>query len=188
MVEAGGAAGFILAGGASRRMGTDKALLKIGGVTLLERSAETMKAAVGNVTIIAPAGRYEDFGYPRMEDRWPGEGPLGGILTALLRGTADVNVIAAVDMPDLDPVVLGTVSRMALETGRSVVPTRPGSGWEPLCAAYQRSAAPALLRFFEQGGRRVKDAIALIAVEPYYVEMDVFASVNTPGQWEAVKR
>lgn len=181
------ASSFILAGGASRRMGSDKALLLWRGKPLLQHTAELLQQSAGNCTIVAPAGRYESYGYPILVDQWPGEGPLGGILTALEQSTTDCNLIVAVDMPDLQAALLTALLDAARASGRTVVPSHPG-GIEPLCAVYQRAALPGLRSFFERGGRRVKDALREIETEPFYVEMEILTSVNTPEQWEATRR
>ena len=76
--------GFLQAGGGSTRFGTDKALVQLAGKTMLQRTVELLAQVCDNVRVVAPAGKYNDVPWPVIADRWPGEGPLGGILTALL--------------------------------------------------------------------------------------------------------
>ena len=75
--------GFLQAGGGSTRFGTDKALAMLGGKTMLQRSGELLAGVCDEVHVVAPAGKYNDVPWPVIVDRWPGQGPLGGILTAL---------------------------------------------------------------------------------------------------------
>ena len=83
-------------------MGRDKALLADGGLPLAARVAGVVAAAAGSCSIVAPAGRYEGLGFPVLADKFPGEGPLGGILTAIANGENEWSLIAAVDMPFLN--------------------------------------------------------------------------------------
>src|SRR5258708_18970689 len=77
--------GFVQAGGGSTRFGTDKALVRLEGKTMLQRTGELLAGVCHDVTIVAAAGKYADAPWPVIADRWPGHGPLGGILTALYR-------------------------------------------------------------------------------------------------------
>ena len=180
-------AGYVLAGGASRRMGRDKALLADGGEPLLLRVAEVVTAAAGSCAVVAPAGRYEGLGVPVLGDLWPGEGPLGGILTALGSGEAEWNLIVAVDMPFLEKDFLRMLLDEARLAGRSLAPEHADGGLEPLCGVYHSGDVGKLRAFFEAGGRRVKDALREINVAKVPAVAGMLRSVNTPEQWEAAR-
>lgn len=179
--------GFVLAGGASRRMGSDKALLSDGSEPLLLRVLKIVETAAGSATVVAPQGRYEKLGVPVLADRWPGEGPLGGIITALEFSRNPLNLIAAVDMPSLEVATLRGMLMTANETGRSVIPAHEDGATEPLCAVYRREDLAALRAFFDAGGRRVRDAIERIAYQRVSAAQRTFANVNTPDDWEALR-
>lgn len=181
-------AGYVLAGGASRRMGRDKALLADGGEPLLLRVAEVVTAAVGCCSVVAPAGRYEGLGVPVLADLWPGEGPLGGILTAIGSGAAEWNLVVAVDMPFLEKDFLRMVMDEARAAGRSLAPVHEDGGLEPLCGVYHAGDLEKLRAFFAGGGRRVKDALREIDVATVPALPGILRSVNTPEQWEAARR
>ena len=100
------AAGFVLAGGGSTRMGRDKALLPYRGTTLIEHVARAVMAAAGCVTVRGDPDRYRRLGYPVVTDQVPGCGPLSGICTALSVTSADWNLIAACDMPAISEATL----------------------------------------------------------------------------------
>jgi len=72
---------FVLAGGRSSRMGSDKALLTYGSHTLLERALR-IASECGKIYIVGARDRYANFG-ETIEDIYPGCGPLGGIHAAL---------------------------------------------------------------------------------------------------------
>src|ERR1700757_1510249 len=98
--------GYVLAGGASRRFGADKALAQLGGKSMLRRMCQLVESVTGSSRVVASSERYAEYVEAIIEDRWPGEGPLGGIITAL-KTTRDVangeewNLIISCDMPFL---------------------------------------------------------------------------------------
>lgn len=185
--ESGLVAGYILAGGASRRMGRDKALLEMAGGPLLARVAGIVQGAVGSCTVVAPAGRYEGLGLPVLDDLWPGEGPMGGILTAIEGGGAEWSLVVAVDLPFLEIEFLRGLVKAAQGAGRSVAPVHGDGGLEPLCGVYHRGDLAKLQAFFDGGGRRVKDALREIGVATAPAVEGVLINVNTPEQWEAAR-
>ena len=185
--ESGLTAGYILAGGASRRMGQDKALLADGAGPLLRRLGQVVASAAGNCTVVAPAGRYEGLGLPVLPDYWPGEGPLGGILTALECTSAMWNLIVAVDMPLLNPEFLALLLAEARRGREAVVPANADGSLEPLCAVYPSTAVTGVRQFFAGGGRKVKDALHAIDFRTIAAPPRLLSNVNTPEQWEAAK-
>ena len=96
---------FILAGGKSSRMGRDKAFLEWEGKTLLVRSLAVARAFTEEVRIVGDAQKFSAFA-PVVEDILPEHGPLGGIHAALSQGTADLNLMLAVDLPFVEPAFL----------------------------------------------------------------------------------
>src|SRR5437762_2853651 len=76
--------GYVMAGGASTRFGFDKARAELNGEAMLARMCKSVKEVTGSVGIVAPFERYAEFGERLVEDHWPGQGPLGGIISALI--------------------------------------------------------------------------------------------------------
>jgi len=180
------AAGFVLAGGRSTRMGSDKALLPMGGRTLLEHIAAEVEGAAGNVTIIADPALYSRFGWAVVADLRPGCGPLGGIVTALEVSNRSWNVIAACDMPAIDTEFLNHLlltAAMAPKGCECLAPLGP-SGPEPLCAVYHGSALAKLRAALD--GNILKMRYVLESLETRYVpvpDLRRFRNINTPGDW-----
>jgi molybdopterin-guanine dinucleotide biosynthesis protein A len=168
-------AAFILAGGQSSRMGRDKAMLEIDGVTMLDR---TMALIRGVGIELAVVGAPKEFARAAMavgviEDEWPGAGPLGGIASALRASQKSWNLVVACDLPYLTREWLEfLLARGLRSTADAVVPMNEG-GPEPLCAMYAKSAAGPLVAAFEGGVRGVIQALTHIRVE--YLE---------PGEWK----
>src|ERR1700722_20940618 len=91
-------AAFILAGGKSTRMGTDKAFVMLEGRTLLARALEVARAVTAEVRIVGDPEKFAAFA-PVVKDAFPGCGPLGGIHAALRASTAELNLMLAADVP-----------------------------------------------------------------------------------------
>jgi molybdopterin-guanine dinucleotide biosynthesis protein A len=160
-------------------MGRDKARLLFHGVPLAEAVAREVEKAVGSVTLV---------GHPELSaipDRYPGEGPLGGILTALHHSTSDWNLIVACDMPEISAAFLANLRDRAEQSGAQIVlPYGPDGLPEPLCAAWNRRALPALEAAFARGVRKVTAALEGLPVARLDVaEVAVFQNVNTPEDW-----
>jgi len=184
-------AGYVLVGGASSRMGRNKALLPYHGTTLAQSVAEVVRAAAGSAAMVGGLPRVASAGIGFVADLYPGEGPLGGILSALADSKADWNLVVACDMPGLRVDFLHRLLDRA-ESGASdaVIPAGPSGQWEPLCAAYHRNGRRGLEAAFRRGIRKLAVALAEIRAETWQVpeELSCFQNVNTPEDWAAYER
>jgi molybdopterin-guanine dinucleotide biosynthesis protein A len=162
-------------------MGRDKARLPFRGSDLVSAVAGAVARAAGNVTLI---GHRELTAIP---DRYPGEGPLGGILTALHHTSSDWNLIVACDMPEISAGFLSELLALAVGSHADVLlPRGPDGLDQPLCAVYHRGALPALEQHFQLGIRKVTEALEGLSVKRLAVaELSVFQNVNTPEDWAA---
>src|SRR5207253_5906553 len=115
------ASGFVLAGGASTRMGQDKALLPYRGTCLLAHVAAVVHEAVGNVAVLGDRDRYGSLGFLVHADLVSGAGPLGGLYTALTVTETDWNVVVGCDMPGLSASILDLLVERAGETAADAV-------------------------------------------------------------------
>ena len=184
---------FILAGGQSTRMGRDKALVIVGGRTLLERVLETARAVTEDVRIVGEPAKYSTLA-PTTADIFPGCGPLGGIHAALRASNRELNAILAVDVPFVTPELLQYLIACAEESPTSLVTVvRTNQGWQPLCAVYRREfvdLAEGSLRagrnkidaLFEPGRARVISAQELQAAG---FSENLFRNLNTPEELES---
>ncbi len=187
--------GFVLAGGASTRMGTDKALLDWHGQPLVEHALALLRSVTPEVRIVGQQLKFGAFG-TTVEDLFPGRGPLGGIHVALAATAADLNLVLAVDMPFVPPEFLSYLAEQARQASAAVTVPRLRGRWQPLCAVYRRTfgaVAEASLR----GGRNKIDALfsslevrAIDESELHRLalEEDIFDNVNTRADWEQAAR
>ena len=172
------AAAFILAGGLSRRMGRDKALLAFRGSTLLENVAARAAEVAGPITIVGPPERYSHLGYPVIADRHPGAGPLAGIEAALLSSPSDRALILACDMPD---VPLDLLRSLLEESGDCVIPRTGDGRLNPLCAVWSRTMLPAVQKALSEGRLKVLDCLKGADVKE--IPWPVLENANTPDEW-----
>ncbi len=190
----GDIAAFILAGGKSTRMGTDKAFLEMGGRTLLSRALELAGTVAPDVAIVGDGSKFFPLGRV-VEDVYPQQGPLGGIHAALASSKSALNLMLAVDMPYVERNFLQYLLSEASRTSAVVTVPRIDPGWQPLCAVYRREFAEVA----EDALRRHKNKIdALFSqVETRVVSQDemarlnfseaMFRNLNTPEDFEAAQ-
>lgn len=177
--------GAVLAGGASSRMGSDKAFIEIEGEPMVARAAGALRAA-GAAPVLVVGGdhaRLSALGLDHVPDRHPGEGPLGGVITALgalgpLDGSGpDAVVTLPCDVKAPDPAAVRLViERLADPTDRSEAGPPPADLVVPLGggvpqwmhAGWHRSCLPRLSQAFATGARglgEVARQLRTVAVE-----------------------
>ncbi len=135
--------GAVLAGGRSRRMGSDKAFIEIDGRSMLERAVDALEQADAEPVLVVGGdrARVADLGLVWAADRWPGEGPLGGIITALETIETELVAILPCDLIGASPVGVITVAN-AIGKADVAVPTADGhSEW--LHAVWRIRPSPA---------------------------------------------
>jgi molybdenum cofactor guanylyltransferase len=177
--------GAVLTGGRSSRMGTDKAMLEIGGRPLVLITAEALRSA-GAAEVLAIGGDQLALAHLHLDaraDDHPGEGPLGGLVTALRQASHDLVAVLACDMPTIDgPTVLALVEALAADpTTDGVVAVTEGR-IQALTAVYRRRALGDLEAAFAAGERSVRRAIAGIGIAQVPdLDPDRLADVDRPA-------
>ena len=185
--------GAVLCGGASRRMGTDKALIVLDGRALAQRVADALVAA-GARSVLAIGGDAEALtalGLDVVPDTHPGEGPLGGVLTAL-EARADEDALVAVlacDLVDPDPAAIRAVLAHARRADVDVsVPVIDGRR-HLHHAVWHTRARHSLRAAFDAGERAPRRAIASLQVgEVSGIDPRHVRDVDDPAALDAVRR
>jgi molybdopterin-guanine dinucleotide biosynthesis protein A len=185
---------FVLAGGKSSRMGQDKALLQLGGRTLLARALELARAVTARTWIVGGAAKFAVFG-PVVEDVYAGQGPLAGIQAALAITETDLNLMLAVDLPFLEPDWLRYLISQARQTAALVVTPRAAGGFQPLCSVYRRSfaeVAECSLRHGRNKIDRLFTEVEIKVIEPEELagkgfSEEMFRNVNTTQDWQEAR-
>jgi molybdenum cofactor guanylyltransferase len=178
-------AGAVLCGGASRRMGRDKALLCVDGRALALRVADALGAA-GADPVPAVGGDLDALaalGLAGVPDQEPGAGPLTGILTALAQELAPVTFVAACDLVAPSPeAVTATVAALGAAEDEVAVPLVDGRRqW--MHAAWRAGAAAPLAAAFAAGERAVHAAVAAagLRVADVALPAEAVADADTPA-------
>lgn len=196
--------GFVLAGGASSRMGEDKWRLPLGGRTLLERSVSALRHVTDRVAVVGDIDPDEVGGLAVVRDESPSgsAGPAGraaivGLYTALKRSRSEWVAVLACDLPFVSGELFETLALLAGDEFEAVVPRQADGRMQPLCALYARGAslraAEDLMRAGEWslGGfaRRLKTQVVDFEdVRDLPGSEFFFLNVNTPDDYAAAHR
>jgi molybdopterin-guanine dinucleotide biosynthesis protein A len=167
----------ILAGGASRRMGRDKASLEWGGVPMARRVAGAVGACVERVRIVLRRDLPNPTELERIDDVHGARAPIVGVHAALRACEASAVLVASCDIPELDPrVVLALLALVPAEGGADVVAPRTRSGPEPLLAVYRPRILPAVERRIDEGALALHGL--LDALETLFIPEDELRALD----------
>lgn len=170
-------------------MGRDKALLELGGQSLLERTLDVLTTLCDELIVVADEARR----YARLArvvpDVFTGSGTLGGVHAGLAAMKNDWGIVVACDMPFLDVRVLGYMAGLA--PGYDVVVPFVAGNYEPLHAVYSKRCVEPIAALLAQGPQRIicfYDQVRVRRVEEGEVRrfdptLRTWINVNTPEEW-----
>jgi molybdenum cofactor guanylyltransferase len=186
--------GVVLAGGVSRRFGTDKLAADLGGRPLLHHAIERLLEICGEVVVVlSPDG--DEPSVPAgpvtfARDEVAHEGPLAGMVAGLAAVGSELAVVAGGDMPALEPAVVRELLRTIEETGAVVAVLSDGGDGRPLpCVVRSEPAVVAVRRLLAAGRRRLRDLQSevptVVVDEPTWTALDpdrrTLADVDEPA-------
>jgi len=192
-----GISAIILAGGESRRMGANKALLSLDGQPLIARTAASLRLLADELIVVTNTPEtYQflvtDYHATLTPDAFPTRSALVGLYSGLRAARGDLALAVACDMPFLNSALLGFMLSLA-QTGCDVVAPQVDNQWEPLHAVYRpASCIPAVERHLRTGDRRMISfypevqvrLVTAAEVAEFDPEHLSFVNVNTPEEWE----
>ena len=146
----GSAVGFVLAGGRSSRMGSDKALALFRGVPLIQTALQTINAVGIPARIAGSRSDLSSFA-AQIPDTFAETGPLGGIHAALSISDAEWNLFLPVDLPLMPSSLLACLLRRAMLTGAPVTAVRLNGRIEPFPVILHRSVLPSITQRLQEG-------------------------------------
>ena len=185
----------VLTGGAGRRIGGRKPFVDIGGRRLIEPVLSAVTPCRSVRLVGGDATELAEFSDEVLPDRWPGEGPLGGVATALSEVGSDV-VVVACDLPGIDSSVLEVVAAAGAGRGIDVAVARTDRR-QPLVARWNLTALSAVERAVTEGRRSAMDllrelAVAEVAVDPEsvvdvddHVDLELWRRTHAGGKGPA---
>jgi molybdopterin-guanine dinucleotide biosynthesis protein A len=183
---------FILAGGQSRRMGSDKSQLLIQDQTFTERIAETLLQITDSITLVG--ARQHNPPFSVLTDVFPNWGALGGLHTALAGCTSEWAIVVACDLPFVTAELFHYLASVGANHD-AVVPLQTDARPQPLAALYR--IEPCLRRateLIETGHRRPLDLLELVNTRwvPFSELRNLdqaekfFVNINTPYDYDAL--
>ena len=188
----------IQAGGASSRMGEDKALKPFLGRPLIQRVIERLSPLADEV--IVTTNRPVDYAFLNLRlvaDLKPGRGALGGLYTAIASAADPFVAVVACDMPFASPVFFEGARRLIVQEGADVVVAKTEEGYEPFHALYRRETClPAIeaaiaadqwkvISWFSQVKVRVLTPDEMKGFDPSGL---CFWNLNTPEEFSEAER
>lgn len=186
MLDVSPCSGYVLVGGGSSRMGRDKALLRYAGGSLAEYVAGQVEEAAGSAVFVGPPERYRELGREVIADLHPGNGPIGGIETALAHSATEWTMVVACDMPGVRAAFLRDLLERASPAIDCVVPLSPAGLAEPLCTAWRRTCLPEVRAAIEDGRRKLQGLFERLRTDFWRPATAAWLeNLNTPGDWQA---
>jgi len=188
--------GFILLGGASSRMGTDKARLDLGGKPFVKRIADALFHVSSSVSVVGARDSTNDWHLPNVSDVYAKWGALGGLHAALSACKSEWAAVVACDLPFVSGELF--VRLASLRDGfDSVVPIQDNGYLQPLCALYRKTscveAAKSLIESGERRPRRLLEHIKARLVTASELStlngaQLFFVNINTVEDYEQAKK
>lgn len=191
----GETAAFVLAGGQSRRMGTDKAFLDWEGRPLLQHALALLASVCPQVSIVGAADKFSGYG-PVVEDHFLARGPLAGIHAALRSSKATLNLVLAVDLPFIEQRFLEFLLDQAQQSKPVVTVPRTVDGWQPLCAVYRRDFADLADTALRLGRNKIDPLFSEVdlrviqenELRNFRFSPQMFRNLNTPEDLEHARQ
>jgi molybdopterin-guanine dinucleotide biosynthesis protein A len=180
----------IQAGGQSRRMGQNKALMPFAGKPLIQRVVERVRSIASELIIVSnDRTGFEYLNLPIIPDRIAGRGALSGLYTSLFASGHPFVALVACDMPFINPTLLQAELDLLLSSNSDVVIPESPNGLEPLHAVYRREAClpfvqealfqeqHRLIGWFDRVNVHIMTHIEVAEFDPEY---NAFININTP--------
>jgi molybdopterin-guanine dinucleotide biosynthesis protein A len=185
--------GIVLSGGESRRMGTDKAFLKIGGLPLIEHVIRALRSVAERIIIVSNFPEaYASYNAEIATDAFKKRGSLIGLYSGLLRSQDEYNIVVACDMPFLNSRLLSHMSGLA--AGYDIIVPKPAELIEPLHAIYHKGLIPVIEDHIKRDQRKIRGIFEGRRIR-YVTEEEInrfdparrsFINLNTPEEYEEV--
>lgn len=188
--------GFILIGGQSRRMGTDKSQLVIAGQSFVERIAGELCGVTTSVRLVGCNRAALELELQSVPDVYPYWGALGGVHAAISACSEQWALIVACDFPFVTRQLFARLASVRADSD-AVAPIQPDGIPQPLCALYRVEPCLQLAEQFIKSGER-KPVALLQSVQTRWVSFDelrnlegadrFFDNINTPEDYVRVSK
>lgn len=186
--------GIILAGGQNKRIGVNKARLKLGDKTVIEWVTHSLLQVFPEVIIVTNSPKlYEGLGCQLTGDLVPAKGSIVGVYSGLMASFSQYNFLVACDMPFINCNLIRYLVDLTEQEGDSfdlVIP-KTDSGYQPLHAVYSRSCLPLIKKQLEEGNLTIIDLFPHLKIREVGLEEIIqfdpqllsFFNINTMADW-----
>lgn len=180
--------GYILAGGKSSRMGTDKGLILFEGKAMIQYVIEQMQPLFSNLVIVSNNPEYEKFGLEVIPDLIKNIGPAGGIYTALSHSDTKLNFIVSCDMPFITQETIAYIFKYTDESQIILLEHQGIIG--PLFGIYSKDCEKIWLECIQQKTYKLREMISNFKLKTIPIENNkifkesFFKNINTKDDFE----
>jgi len=192
-------AGIILCGGKSSRMLTNKALLKIGELTIIEIIVAKLKSMFCEVII--SANNVNDFTFlnlPIITDEYIHRGPLAGLHAAIKSSGTEKNFLISCDMPLISSEMINFIANY--NSNKEIILPEVNDNVQQLCGVYSKSVITEIETIFNlsRSDKNIKGSVyellervktEIVDVEGFlFYDKNIFLNMNTPEDYELIKK
>lgn len=180
---------IILAGGKSTRIGTDKAFIKLNGITFIEHITKSISPFVNEIIVVSDNAAYDKLGYKRVEDLIKDSGPLAGLYTGLHYSKTAYNLVLSCDVPLLNDRVLNTLID-GIDGTSEVIQLKSLDRTIPLVAIYKKECVTKCLELLNKGERRLRAFVNQLNTKTITLksDLDIYVqNINTLEQFKDIE-
>ena len=186
--------GIILAGGQNKRIGANKAQLKLGDKTVIEWVTHSLLQVFPEVIIVTNSPKlYEGLGCQATRDLFPAKGSIVGLYSGLMASFSQHNFFVACDMPFINCNLIRYLVDLTEQEGDTfdlVIP-KTDRGYQPLHAVYSRSCLPRVKKQLEEGNLKILDLFPYLKIREvgheelirFDPQLLSFFNINTVSDW-----
>ena len=180
--------GYILAGGKSSRMGTDKSLLLFEGKAMIQYVIEQLQPIFSKLVIVSNNPEYEKFGLEVIPDLIKDIGPAGGIYTALKHSKTKLNFMVSCDMPFITKEAIAFI--MENTNDSQIVLLENQGKLEPLFGIYAKDCENTWFELIQQNTIKLQKMVSYFKLKTIPVENNeifkesFFKNINTKEDFD----
>ncbi len=166
--------GIILAGGQSKRMGSDKGLISYKGKQLVEYAIDLLTPFCENIVISANNPQYSKFGLPVIADDMRDIGPVGGLLATLPKSQNRYSIVVSCDMPHLNSEAVNLLIEY-VKDATCYIP-KHNRGIEPLFGIYHQNFIHTLSETVNNGNYKLRALFS--PLDTFYVDFNILLETH----------
>lgn len=182
---------FILAGGKSSRMGSEKGLVALNGKPFVSHIIHTLLKITPAISILANNPLYEQFNYPVYEDIVKEKGPLGGIYSGLMNTSSEINLFVSCDIPLINEELIRFMVQRYV-SNKVMVVSHNGIN-EPLCGIYPASCISSIKNLLDMNELSVHKALQVLQADFLDISNETFYhkhlmyNINSPTELKKIE-